>query len=567
MASNYKGNNNGNGSNIRRRYVLLMLLLAFGAALLGVMILHKLRETRIFNLILNDKDQQLLSLTFLYKKEKDYTKELKTKTQHMKANLLTLRTEKMELDRRVLELQSTIASLKDEEKTMESTMEEQQNEIKMLRAKDVDLREETPQVVDLTKMLKQKDAEIEDLKHRLQLSVKVWSVSTDDPSNPPVNLTMSTEQKENGEESNSRFDEATNYKEGSWDAETKFKDIDAVTVGDKNSDNINMTGKVELEKLEISQEEAGNFHNGQRKRNEYSQHDGLQMTGREIVIRNETKDDGVFMSSNGNKRNDIQQVMQGGLRNFQEDKGQNVSVNSAHGGMKLETTDNSEAVGFGIGVNHAHPRKSKGKRWRTFNKNRMLGNKTKSENHETAKKHARRLSINGLSLKRTKETVPDNGHVKEEGGVGSENRQVRKTVSSWKVRSSGTQEFGEAEYLKTNSIEGQVNQIRNEETKSTVDEPRQAEDKGVSKMQGNTNSLDEVRQPDDKVDSGSHEKLNSIEKVDGLVKRLNIDELEKGEEMANEKDSNPDAASDDFFSSKLEEDREAYQEETDETEF
>lgn len=39
-----------------------MLVLAFGAALVGVMVFHKLRERRIFNLVIQDKDTQLISL-------------------------------------------------------------------------------------------------------------------------------------------------------------------------------------------------------------------------------------------------------------------------------------------------------------------------------------------------------------------------------------------------------------------------------------------------------------------------------------------------------------------------
>lgn len=60
--------NKGNGSNggsTRGRSYGLMLMLAFGAALLGVMILHKLRERRIYNLIVKEKDNELISLHLL----------------------------------------------------------------------------------------------------------------------------------------------------------------------------------------------------------------------------------------------------------------------------------------------------------------------------------------------------------------------------------------------------------------------------------------------------------------------------------------------------------------------
>ena len=61
--SHNKGMMNNNGS--RGRSYGLMVLLAFGAALFGVMLLHKLRERRIFTLLVKEKDHQLFSLHFL----------------------------------------------------------------------------------------------------------------------------------------------------------------------------------------------------------------------------------------------------------------------------------------------------------------------------------------------------------------------------------------------------------------------------------------------------------------------------------------------------------------------
>ena len=61
MGGSHKGNGNGN----RGKPYGLMLLLAFGAALLGVMVLHKLRERRIFNLHVEEKGQELISLQLL----------------------------------------------------------------------------------------------------------------------------------------------------------------------------------------------------------------------------------------------------------------------------------------------------------------------------------------------------------------------------------------------------------------------------------------------------------------------------------------------------------------------
>ena len=53
------------GGNHRARPYGFMLMLAFGAALLGAMMLHKLGERRVFNLLVKEKDQELLALQLL----------------------------------------------------------------------------------------------------------------------------------------------------------------------------------------------------------------------------------------------------------------------------------------------------------------------------------------------------------------------------------------------------------------------------------------------------------------------------------------------------------------------
>ncbi|KAJ6297484.1 hypothetical protein OIU78_023103 [Salix suchowensis] len=117
---------------------------------------------------------------------------MKRKTEEMKVKIYSLRTQKMELDRRQLEMQSTIDSIKDEQKIMESSLEEKQNEIKMLREMNIDAEKGDLQMADLIESLKQKEAEIENLKHHLENPAKKWSVSTDDPSSPPINMTVTS---------------------------------------------------------------------------------------------------------------------------------------------------------------------------------------------------------------------------------------------------------------------------------------------------------------------------------------------------------------------------------------
>ncbi|GKV11330.1 hypothetical protein SLEP1_g22594 [Rubroshorea leprosula] len=72
---------------------------------------------------------------------------MKRKAEDMKANINSLRNERMELDRRLLEMQSIIDSFKDEQKTIESALEEKRNEIKMPREKNTEMGNENLQEV------------------------------------------------------------------------------------------------------------------------------------------------------------------------------------------------------------------------------------------------------------------------------------------------------------------------------------------------------------------------------------------------------------------------------------
>ncbi|GAB2274825.1 hypothetical protein Dimus_009599 [Dionaea muscipula] len=86
-------------------------------------------------------------------------------------------------------MQSTISGLKEERENLYMALEEKNNEIKTLQEQDVNSSKEPSQMEALREILKQKDAEIDQLKNPQMTPVKVWSVLTDDPSNPPKNLT------------------------------------------------------------------------------------------------------------------------------------------------------------------------------------------------------------------------------------------------------------------------------------------------------------------------------------------------------------------------------------------
>ncbi|XP_049399438.1 uncharacterized protein LOC125863297 [Solanum stenotomum] len=165
----------------RTTYAVL-LLLAFGVAIVGVIILHKLRERRIFNLLVKDKQIELIHLKLLLQKERDHTNEAKRKAEEMKSKMQWLRMQKRDLESRIMEMRSTISSLKDEQRIIEVALEEKQDEIKMLREEVTEMNSEESQAKLLSESLQQNETESD-------IPVKVWSVSADDPSNPAINFT------------------------------------------------------------------------------------------------------------------------------------------------------------------------------------------------------------------------------------------------------------------------------------------------------------------------------------------------------------------------------------------
>lgn len=90
--------------------------------------------------------------------------EVKKRTEEMKMEIMSLGSQKAELNSKILDMQSTISSLREEQRAVEIAFQEKQNEVKTLRDKDQD-----PQVEALREELRHKEAENQDLKHRLQL--------------------------------------------------------------------------------------------------------------------------------------------------------------------------------------------------------------------------------------------------------------------------------------------------------------------------------------------------------------------------------------------------------------
>lgn len=268
---------------------------------------------------------------------------MKRKNEEMKGKIYTLRTQKMELDRRLLEMQSTIDSLKDEQRTVEVAFEEKQNEIKLLRLKEInvgttDQSDQNSQVTALIESLKQKDAEIEDLKHRLlHYQLKVWSVSSDDPSNPSVTT-------ENGEKTMTGSEERSGNTTVTKEGETKRVE----EIENRVEEDSNMRDMMGNEKQSIE--------DGNSKRNE-----------------NET------ISDNGGKEIDLKTVDGEGFE--AKINGQLGKVDDPQGeGQELLWNSKGNNAWSTMRGKHGSVSDTKGKRWRLITKNRRLENRNFKNN-------------------------------------------------------------------------------------------------------------------------------------------------------------------------------------------
>ncbi|KAL4569853.1 hypothetical protein LXL04_025497 [Taraxacum kok-saghyz] len=144
----------------KRKVAVMAVLLLVGV--MGLMVVQKVRDRRMFNQVIKDKDRQILSLHLLFQKERQFVKEHKKKNQDLNAKLFSLRTQKTELHNKLMEMRSTIGSMREEQRALELTIDE----------------------------IKHQESKITDLKSDLRSSPpKIWSVSSDDPSTRELNLT------------------------------------------------------------------------------------------------------------------------------------------------------------------------------------------------------------------------------------------------------------------------------------------------------------------------------------------------------------------------------------------
>lgn len=350
---------------------------------------------------------------------------MKRKNEEMKAKIYSLRTQNMELDRRLLETRSTIDSLKDEQRTMEVALEEKQNEIKMLRLKEInvggtnDQIDQNSQVTALIESLKQKDAEIEDLKNRLlQYPVKVWSVSSDDPSNASVNPTVTAENDE-------KTRTGTEERDGNG---TATKEGDTRRAGetenrvDDNSVRREMMDR-EIQKSEGSQDRT--IKDGDNKRNA-----------------NET------ISDDGGDKIDLGRVNGEGIETKGNEKVKKVD-NPKGEDQELLGNSKVDNIWFTMRGKPGFVSNTKEKRWRLIAKNRRLENRNLKN------------SAGPTSIRSRKFFEGDRGGSKDRGKVASFNAGLVSedhSVEATKVvDSSGTEGQDTIDNIRQNTSSGNIN--------------------------------------------------------------------------------------------------------------
>ncbi|KAL3848894.1 hypothetical protein ACJIZ3_010776 [Penstemon smallii] len=282
-----------------------------------------------------------------WNKEREHVQEDKRSFHEMKMKMYSLRAQKTELNKRLLEMESTVSSLKEEQKTIESAFEEKQNEAKLFRERYRQVKDQIPRVNALTEMLQQKEAEIEDLKHRLHFPVKEYTSGNEN-------------KQESGE--NSREDMGSITSDVS-----RYRQMESSTRNERLDENRGEMIRTEkFEKRENSQERSDpqtgeSFDVGKKKKNEYETEMNGDMGNEELKLRNEEReahfgDDGrlEFEGDTQSKRSSNSEV-----RGDRE-------LGMHRGGVKLELQENSHDGRDRFRGNSDHLDRANGNRWRVI---------------------------------------------------------------------------------------------------------------------------------------------------------------------------------------------------------
>ncbi|KAF0890848.1 hypothetical protein E2562_004325 [Oryza meyeriana var. granulata] len=160
-----RGYTMGSNNNRRPPPYLLLLLLALGAAALSVGILHKMRERRVFAILLQERDQQLISLQALLQKEQEISKDMRRKVDELEAKTSVLSIERTELKNKLMDSETTTTYLTNTQKELEAALVEKEGHINQM--KENAAASGPDQMAAIKDLLQQKEAELEEIKTKL----------------------------------------------------------------------------------------------------------------------------------------------------------------------------------------------------------------------------------------------------------------------------------------------------------------------------------------------------------------------------------------------------------------
>lgn len=433
----------------------------------------------------------------------------------------------MEFDRRISELKSTIGSLKEELQTVEAALEEKQSEIKVLRLR-LNTDNGNPQAMELVESLKRKEAEIEDLKHQVEDPVKVRSVSIADPSNSLVNLTMYdsvsgkentevTEKKEEADrsqESNGNKDIAETISGAHGNGNKSIGQEDQIGNGERENDRRETNGGTEVEKITNTTGKDGGFVTGARETNIASEADTITNT----------------------TRKDVDHEVNDGEENKITRNGYVANIENSELGEKQKP--------------YAAPKGGdRRKKWRLVTRNRRPENRENLENDGVGSVRSRRFF---------KEDQV--GLMGREDEAGSTRKLTGDhLINSSDVKGLELQNSENTEELKnklarvnTSEANGKFDSVTHNDRKQKVEVGKSEEHEARNIQQQNLNSKDTKKLED------SDEEMNTADPQDSDL------------EVADAEEQETDVTDDNIFDesgSSLEEDKEEYREEIDESEF
>ncbi|KAL9274435.1 hypothetical protein AKJ16_DCAP07000 [Drosera capensis] len=366
MGSTVKGGNSSNGSNNHhkaRPYALL--LLAFAMAFLVFKVLHKFRERQVLALVAAENDQQLVALHSLLQTEQ---------LRHQKAKKKILQIKERH-KAEAKQMQSTISSLNGERDKLHAALKAKNHEIKKLREQQLSYSGQLSQVAALREILKQKESEIEELKSRHPTPVKVWSVSSDDPSSQPTDPMTATELYVDDEDAVQlrESDHSENSSNGS-EGETSHSEESSLSTngGIQTLEGVHLVEKMDATEDSSKSEDINEDHSigandpkeinieeTQRKDNDESQGKG------ESTIAQETSTEAEETSSRQTPTLDEEQEG----KSFEDVQ---------RGGLAMDNIKRLRKVSH-----HRRHRRHRGKRWREYLRSRRMGKADRTETKAT----------------------------------------------------------------------------------------------------------------------------------------------------------------------------------------